>query len=82
MDKSNEDYVLLVQQAHYLGQAGINPLVITPFDDKTPSQVDKFFIFGAYQEEGAKASEKLTLYFVTKIPRYAITDPDQRDPIY
>ena len=77
MDKANENYVLLCQQAHYISHKGVNPLVIANLEETSKSSLDKYFVYGAYQDEGAKATEKLTLYFVTKISRYRITEIDR-----
>lgn len=77
MDKANENYVLLCQQAHYSSHNGVNPLVIVKLEETSKTAMDKYFVYGPYQDEGAKATEKLTLYFVTKIPRYRITEIGQ-----
>lgn len=50
MDKINESYLLLCQQAHYSSHKNVNELIITHYEDRSQSIVDKYFIFGTYQD--------------------------------
>ena len=69
MKRAEDNYRLFQQRALYSQADPASQNFITKFDGKSTKDLDIYFVYGAFQHIRAPTLDKLTVNFVTRLPK-------------